>query len=221
MTDQAMTGKGLSTLGTLAAAAVILGGVALGLVVASGARATDYDCADFSSQAAAQSFYLGHGGPASDPYHLDADGDGVACESNPCPCTTGEGSTGGGGAGGGASKPPKHHCRRPAHDLRVRLSKRAYPNIISHIKYSWHIGYPKRLVIWRKRADQRRDQLLNGIPTKSGFDRDEAPAAVLRKKVAADVRYVPSSENRSAGASLGSQISGYCNGVRVRYRFTR
>jgi hypothetical protein len=104
----------------------------------------------------------------------------------------------------------------------VTFSKSEYPNIISHIKYSWRIGYPKRLMIWRKGADQRRDRLLSGsgIPTKAGYDRDEAPAAVLRKKVPADVRYVPSGENRSAGASLGNQISPYCNGVHLRYRFT-
>ena len=83
------------------------------------------------------------------------------------------------------------------------------------------MGYPKRLVIWRKGAARRRDRLLAGIPTKPGYDRDEAPAAVLRKKVQADVRYVPSGENRSAGSSLGRQISGFCNGVHVRYRFTR
>ena len=46
-------------------------------------------------------------------------------------------------------------------------------------------------MIWRKGADQRRDQLLQGIPTKPGYDRDEAPAAVLRKKVQADVATCP------------------------------
>ena len=175
----------------------------------------DVDCSDFSNQAVAQSYFIDHGGPSSDSAGLDADGDGVACESLPCPCS----SVGGGGGGG--QKPGSPHCRRPDHDIRITFSKRDYPNIIRHIKYSWRVGYPKRLVIWRNGTDQRRDQLLEGIPTKPGYDRDEAPAAVLRKKVRADVRYVPSSENRSAGSSLGGQISGYCNGVHVRYRFTR
>jgi endonuclease YncB( thermonuclease family) len=58
----------------------------------------DRDCGDFGSQAAAQNFFLDNGGPQSDPHALDADGDGVACESNPCPCNE---STGGGGIGGG------------------------------------------------------------------------------------------------------------------------
>ena len=123
------------------------------------------------------------------------------------------------GSPGCREEPGPGHCRRPGHAIRVTFSKSDYPNIIRHIKYSWRIGYPKKLVIWRKGADRRRDLLLEGIPTKPGYDRDEAPAAVLRKKVKADVRYVPSGENRSAGSSLGQQISGYCNGVRVLYRF--
>jgi endonuclease YncB( thermonuclease family) len=50
------------------------------------AHAYDRDCADFPSQRAAQVFFLNHGGPRSDPHLLDAEGDGLACESNPCPC---------------------------------------------------------------------------------------------------------------------------------------
>src|SRR5262245_5952575 len=54
--------------------------------------AGDVDCSDFANQAAAQSYFIGHGGPGSDPAGLDADNDGVACESLPCPCSTsGEG----------------------------------------------------------------------------------------------------------------------------------
>lgn len=41
----------------------------------------DVDCKDFATRSAAQSFFLGHGGPRSDPYGLDADHDGLACES--------------------------------------------------------------------------------------------------------------------------------------------
>jgi hypothetical protein len=45
----------------------------------------DKDCADFSSQKAAQIFFLKHGGPRYDPDRLDADHDGIACEDNPAP----------------------------------------------------------------------------------------------------------------------------------------
>lgn len=43
----------------------------------------DKDCSDFPTQAAAQKFYKKHGGPKRDPHRLDADHDGIACESNP------------------------------------------------------------------------------------------------------------------------------------------
>ena len=33
------------------------------------------------------------------------------------------------------------------------------------------------------------------------------------------VRYVPSSENRSHGASLGNKLAPFCNGTRFRYVF--
>lgn len=112
-------------------------------------------------------------------------------------------------------------CERPDQVVRIVFSKSAYPNIIRHIKKSWRLGYRKVLRINRPGADDRRDKALAGIPTKDGFDRDEAPAAVLRKRWRTDVAYVPSSEYRSAGASLGNQISPYCDGVRVRYRFVQ
>jgi Excalibur calcium-binding domain len=45
------------------------------------ASAADKDCADFNSWRQAQNFYKKHGGPRYDPHRLDADRDGIACES--------------------------------------------------------------------------------------------------------------------------------------------
>lgn len=45
------------------------------------AMAADKDCSDFRSWRAAQNFYKSHGGPRRDPHRLDADHDGIACES--------------------------------------------------------------------------------------------------------------------------------------------
>jgi hypothetical protein len=72
-----------------------IGLIALGLGAQppSSASAFDLDCADFSSQAEAQANLL-----PGDPYRLDGDGDGVACEDNPCPCSR--------VTGGGGSPPP-------------------------------------------------------------------------------------------------------------------
>lgn len=51
---------------------------ALGLVQAPAAGARDYDCSDFATQEEAQAYLL-----PGDPYRLDADNDGIACESLP------------------------------------------------------------------------------------------------------------------------------------------
>jgi LPXTG-motif cell wall-anchored protein len=55
--------------------------------------ATDKDCKDFSSQAAAQAYFEAHGGsPGNNVDNLDADHDGKACEtfsySSPSPSLT-------------------------------------------------------------------------------------------------------------------------------------
>ncbi len=182
----------------------------------------DKNCSDFSNQADAQRVL---DRDRSDPNGLDGDGNGKGCESLPCPC----GSGGGGGGGGDGDKPNNRGCDTPKRVREIEFSRRRYPNIIKHIKRSYRLGYPRKLKINRDGADRRRDKLLSRtdsqgrllFPTRSGFDREEAPAAVLRKKVDASVMYVPSSENRSAGASLGNQIEGLCDGVRVRYDFDR
>jgi hypothetical protein len=45
----------------------------------------EVDCDLFRSRSAAQEWFLGHGGPHLDPYLLDADGDGLACEPDDLP----------------------------------------------------------------------------------------------------------------------------------------
>jgi Excalibur calcium-binding domain len=67
------------TIGVLAVGAVLA--VAIG--APSRAAARDYDCADFATQAEAEEYLL-----PGDPYNLDGDGDGIACEDNPCPCNS-------------------------------------------------------------------------------------------------------------------------------------
>lgn len=39
-----------------------------------------YDCSDFRSWDEAQKVFIRDGGPKKDPYHLDSDRDGIACE---------------------------------------------------------------------------------------------------------------------------------------------
>ena len=64
-----------------------------------------------------------------------------------------------------------------------------------------------------------------------GFGRDEYPPAVGRGHGKglergsdptgwkADVRYVPSDENRAQGSALGAKLHRFCNGTKFRYAF--
>jgi endonuclease YncB( thermonuclease family) len=75
----------------------------------------DKDCADFANQQQAQDFFESHN-PSQDPHFLDADNDGEACETLPCPCADGGGGGGGGGQPGGDGHPGGGH--KP--DLKTR-----------------------------------------------------------------------------------------------------
>lgn len=68
----------------LSTVAVLVAGTLVGSVAPAQAF-VDMDCSDFATQAEAQAFFLAAG--PGDPHRLDAEGDGLACESNPCPCT--------------------------------------------------------------------------------------------------------------------------------------
>jgi endonuclease YncB( thermonuclease family) len=71
----------------------------LALLSAAPAQAVvDRDCSDFATQEAAQVFFL-QNSPSTDPHRLDADGDGVACDANPCPCYVGSTVPSGGRTG--------------------------------------------------------------------------------------------------------------------------
>ena len=110
---------------------ILLGVTALAAIAPGSAVAgTDYDCADFANQAEAQEYLL-----PGDPYNLDGDDDGVACEDLPCPCSYGEGEGGGGGDGGGSmpQPPPPYHLTKASarHAARAVLRKfiRRHPRV--------------------------------------------------------------------------------------------
>jgi hypothetical protein len=82
---------------------------------------------DFSTQEEAEEHLL-----PGDPYGLDADSDGIACEDNPCPCSysPGGGEEPGGGGGGHAvvppPAPPAYHLPRAAAERAARKVTRVY-----------------------------------------------------------------------------------------------
>lgn len=62
--------------------ALAAGAATIALALPAGpAVAADKDCSDFKTWRQAQKFYKKKGGPKRDPHRLDADRDGIACES--------------------------------------------------------------------------------------------------------------------------------------------
>jgi hypothetical protein len=160
----------------------------------------------------------------------DADGDGVYCESLPCPCAKGNG-----GGGSAVRRPARHStpaaCTRPRGVVSIGFSATQYSHIREHVLGALRRGWPRTLVLNRSGADARRERLLSHDRTRPGMDLDEYPPAVGRGRGAhlvrgssprgwrADVRHVPSSENRSHGATMGIKLRRFCDGTRFRYVF--
>lgn len=110
-------------------------------------------------------------------------------------------------------------CERPDEVVDVSFSQTKYPHIRAHYRRAVREGWPSVFTLNRKGADARRDKALEGVPTKPGYDRDEEPPAVGRKTWHTHVALVPSSENRSHGATLSVKLKRYCDGTRFRYVF--
>jgi hypothetical protein len=204
------------TLAALAAALalIVVGGLspsALGdTAPTADAAATWPGCAAFASQPQAQKRWVALGRPAS----ADGDHDGKVCED--LPATTGSSTT--------------TPCTKTKRVVDVGINRDKYPNVLAHARASIRRGWPRIMVLNRPRADLRRDRLLADIPTKAGFDRDEYPMAAGRGRGAAglrrgtdpvgwmaDVKYVPSGENRGAGSVVGIKLRRFCDGTRFRY----
>jgi hypothetical protein len=86
---------------------LLIAALALALSAAPAALAqADKDCADFSSQAEAQSYFEANGGsPTNNVDNLDADHDGQACEAFDYGGDGGGGGTGGGTGGDDGALP--------------------------------------------------------------------------------------------------------------------
>lgn len=103
------------------------GAIAVGAFSPSRAAALDYDCADFATQAEAEEYLL-----PGDPYRLDGDNDGIACEDLPCPCSSTPGAGNGeeGSNGTGTVEPPKPKPYKVKMRAARRLSKRLVGRIV-------------------------------------------------------------------------------------------
>src|SRR3954451_12501913 len=97
-----------ASIGMAAATVLLATAAAGGGGVAASSASADKDCSDFANQAQAQSYFTSHGGSSSNDFdNLDADHDGVVCESLPCPCSSASGGGSGSGGSGGGGHAPK------------------------------------------------------------------------------------------------------------------
>jgi hypothetical protein len=94
-----------------------LGLAVLGIAVQSpgAAMAVDYDCADFATQEEAQEYLL-----PGDPYRLDGDNDGIACEDLP-----------NSGTDGGDPPPPPPPPYRLSKPVAKRISKQLVGRVVN------------------------------------------------------------------------------------------
>jgi hypothetical protein len=111
--------------------------------------------------------------------------------------------------------PEQAGCTRAAKLVVVDLDDVKHRHILDHVFDARRNGKPRILHIRRDEAVANRRASLKGIPTKPGFDRDEYPPAMSNEGgKGADVRYVRSSENRSAGSVMRRQLAPYCDAQR-------
>jgi len=131
--------------------ALTLGSLAVLAQAPSPAAARDYDCADFANQAEAQEYLL-----PGDPYRLDGDSDGVACEDLPCPCSYATSPGGGGGSEettpAPAPAPPPYHLSRAAARRAARAEVQAFVGRNLHVT-AGSVGSCRRLA--ERRVDCR------------------------------------------------------------------
>lgn len=104
------------------------------------------------------------------------------------------------------------------YDVIIDFPEDKYPETAAHIKKAIENGESAICTIDRNGADGNRDESLNGIPTKDGYDRDEFPMAMCAEGgEGADIAYVTPSDNRGAGSWVGNQLEGYTDGTRVLF----
>lgn len=184
-------------------------------------------CKAFKTQPDAQQAWEKDGRPAV----ADRDDDGKVCESLP--------STGGGAGStstpastsdddGTALRPGDGSgCRLTKGVAKIGVSKTKYPAAVKHVSDAIAKGWPRVWVINRVGAGARRDRLLRGVKTAPGMDRDEVPMSAARGRGKdlqrgsnprgwkADVRLIPSAQNRGAGSVIGAKMRQYCDGQRI------
>lgn len=102
------------------------------------------------------------------------------------------------------------------YDVVIHFPDDKYPETAAHVQEAINNGESAVCTIDRDGADENREESLDGIPTKKGYDRDEWPMAMCAEGgTGADIEYITPSDNRGAGSWVGNQLEGYADGTRV------
>lgn len=104
------------------------------------------------------------------------------------------------------------------YDVVLYFPASKYPETAAHIESAISKGESSICTIDRDGAEENREESLEGIATKSGYDRDEWPMAMCAEGGAgADIAYIDPSDNRGAGSWVGNQLESYSDGTRVLF----
>ncbi len=107
-------------------------------------------------------------------------------------------------------------------DYEIELSRSKYPESAKHIEDAIKNGQPEELTLDRTLAKPNRKASLKGVPTKSGFDRDEYPFAMTREGgKGADIQHITSSDNRGSGSYLRWQLEGIPDGKTFKIKIVK
>lgn len=119
-------------------------------------------------------------------------------------------------AGGSSSK--VQPLPKASGTVSINFPSDRYPETAEHIKEAIQAGEPAVCTIDREDADEHRKESLKGIPTKTGYDRDEWPMAMCAEGgTGANIEYIKPKDNRGAGSWVGNKLEDYPDGTRVTF----
>ena len=184
------------------------GGPDPSLAPSSGSAAASWkNCSSYDSQPQAQKAWLQAGRPKS----ADRNRDGIVCNSLP-------------GAASSSSSSANKDCLKQPAPRSVLLNRAKYPETSLHIEKAIEMGQPALLTVQRDGTDAKRNQWHQVVAEQSNLrernlDQDEWPMAFSAQAGRnANIALIDAGDNRGAGSSIASQMSGYCDGQHFKIK---
>jgi hypothetical protein len=175
------------------------------LTSSSGSRSASWkNCSAYDSQPQAQKAWLQAGRPKS----ADRNQDGIVCNSLP----------------GAVSSSANKDCLKQPAPRSVLLNRAKYPETSLHIEKSISMGQPSMLTVQRDGTDAKRNEWHQVVAEQNNLrernlDQDEWPMAFSAQAGRnANIALIDAGDNRGAGSSIASQMSGYCDGQQFKIK---